>query len=141
MAIYVIYAGRDGESYMRQVQIADTYEDTLPCLGWRTIARPAVGEPNDWHVAKANGSVQLILRGRIEIGVSAGSLRDVVGLPGDCFVFVDTQGKGHRAHRNGEDAFEAVNIRIAPDWDALRQGFSGWPDDAVPFEGVSLGGA
>lgn len=136
MTIYLVYNGIDMKSYMQVLRIADTYDQgapPIPALGWRTMSRPGQGELDDLHNAKQFGGVQVVMQGAIDIGVTAGDLRQVTGRPGDAFVIVDTEGDGHWARRNGEENFEAINIRVAPDWERLKSGFSNWPDNAKPF--------
>jgi hypothetical protein len=134
MSVHLIYTGADGQSYLAPLDLADTYDASSPpisSLGWRTIVRPGQGPLDPPHVAKGNGSIQMIAQGRLRIGVSAGALRRVIGGAGDVFIFVDTHGVGHAAQRIGDLPFQAFNIRLSDDWDTLSRAFTNWPADAV----------
>jgi hypothetical protein len=143
MTVYLVYTGQDLESYLQPLQIENTYApglEALPTLGWRTMAIDGQGPRHDWHVCREYGGLQIVMRGAIDIGVSAGDLRQVTGRAGDAFLIVDTEGVGHWAHRVGDEPFESFNIRIAPDWEALKSGFSNWPDNVKPFTVKGDGG-
>jgi hypothetical protein len=138
MTVYLVYTGTDLESYMCEMQVGHTYPAGIAGPGWRAMNVAGVGELDDWHCAKLNGSIHIVLSGAVEIGVSAGDLREVVGRPGDAFIYTDTCGRGHWARRNGPDPFTALNIRLGPEWDELKRGFTGWPDNIRPFDGVPV---
>jgi len=133
MAIYLVYTGADLESYMRELEVISNFADPTPALFWSAMVGPASSNKDNWHNATLNGGVQIVLRGTLEIGVSAGELRQVTAGPGDAFVIVDIEGKGHWAKLSGTEPFHAINIRLASDWDALGRGFANWPADARPF--------
>ena len=131
MPLYLVYAGPDLESYMCRLDVISNFDDPASAASWSAMIGPASSERDDWHNAKVNGGVQIVLRGTLEIGVSAGDLRHVAAGPGDAFVIIDTIGKGHWAKLSGTQPFEAINIRLTDDTEALRRGFRNWPDDAL----------
>lgn len=134
--INLVYTGPDMESYMLPLELVDTYDPTKPptaALGWRTIVRPAEGPFDPPHLAKGYGSVQIVVRGAVKVGVTAGEFREWTARPGDAFIFIDLVGKGHFAQRVGRDQFEAINIRLSDDWEGLKAGFTNWPEEALPF--------
>jgi hypothetical protein len=128
MAVYLVYTGADMESYMCALEVIANHNDTLPALGWRTIVRPGLNAPDAPHPALMNGSVQIVIRGAIAVGVTAGDLRQVTGRLGDTFIFLDIEGQGHWTQPHEDEPFQAINIRVTEDWEALRKSFTGWPE-------------
>lgn len=139
MAIYVVYCGQDLKSYIAPLEISDSYTITtppIPSQGWRTMSREGHGELDPLHKATGFGSVQIVVSGAVDIGVTAGEVRQITAGVGDVVVFTDVEGDGHWAQRNHDDQFCAVNIRLADDWQALLKGFKGWPDNIRPWPGA-----
>lgn len=139
MAIYLVYCGQDMKSYIAPLKVSDSYDITqppLPSQGWRTMTRAGHGDLDPIHNAKGSGSIQIVISGAVDIGVTAGDLREIKAGVGDVVVFTDVEGDGHWARRNHDDQFEALNIRLAADWPALQKGFKGWPDNIRPLPGA-----
>lgn len=133
MAVYLIYAGVDLASYLCELEVLPNHKDPIADIGWRTIVRPGLEEADAFHVALANGSIQVIIRGAMDVGVTAGDVRQVTGKPGDTFVFLDVEGDGHSTRPHGGEMFAAINIRVTDDWAELRRSFDGWPADMRPY--------
>lgn len=136
MAVYLVYCGHDMKSYIAPLEIADSFDLAQPpvrTLGWRTIAREGQGTLETTHPAREFGSIQMVVSGAVEVGVTGGTLRQISAGAGDLVVFTDNEGDGHWARRNHKDRFTAVNIRLAPDWEGLRKAFTGWPGDMRPL--------
>lgn len=129
MAVYLVYTGPDMESYMCGLEVIANHDEPIPAIGWRTIVRPGLDEPDALHTAMVNGSIQVIIRGAMGVGVTAGDMRETTGRPGDTFVFLDHVGKGHWTLPHKHEPFEALNIRVTEDWEALKKSFRGWPDN------------
>ncbi|TYC86114.1 hypothetical protein [Novosphingobium sp. BW1] len=136
MAVHVVYARADGHSCLAPVTVRSAPEYGDPPLstpGWRTLVWDIGPLVDPFHTSKGCGSFQLVLEGALRIRVTGGSLREAIARPGDAFVFVDTQGQGHEASRLEGTPLTALNLRFPPDWDAVRQPFADWPEEAVPF--------
>jgi hypothetical protein len=126
--IYGVYTGKDMKSYMCVL----TGGGPVPC--YRLLISAPLPPPTwqDFHVSTYWGSVTMILSGQLEIGVTAGPLRSVLGKAGDVFVLIDTQGDGHSAARRGDVPLNQVNTRLKEPWLALSKSFKGWPDNVLP---------
>ena len=126
---YGVYTGKDMKSY-----IAD-----LTGGGPVPVYRMKVGGPMAASAAKPAaffGDVSIIMAGQIEVGVSGGDMRSVVGKTGDIFIFIDTKGDGHSVKPIGSEPVRQVNVRLKESWTALAKNYK-WPDNILPPDEVS----
>jgi hypothetical protein len=130
--IYGVYTGKDMKSYLCVLTAPEGETASIPV--YRMLVSGPLPPPTwqDLHVSTFWGSVTVIIAGELEIGVSGGSLRTVLGKAGDIFVLVDTEGDGHTAARRGDEPLRQVNLRLKEPWLALSNGFQGWPDNVLP---------
>ena len=131
MAIYGVCAGKNMKSYLcelkrtKEAVFIPTYNVTIP--------QP--NPPNsfeDFHLARNWGNMQIILAGELEVGVSDGKLKTIVGRPGDIIYFICRQGDGYTTARKGKDAFVGISSRLLDPWAALSKAYTGWPDNIAP---------
>lgn len=126
--IYGVFAGKDKKSYMCVL----TGGGSIPV--YRMSLSGLLPPPSfeELHTSPFWGSVTMILSGQMEIGVTAGDLRTVLGRTGDSFIFIDGEGDGHTAARRGDQPIQVVNARLKEPWTALSKSFKGWPDHVLP---------
>ena len=126
--IYGVFAGKDKKSYMCVL----TGGGSIPAYRlWLSAPAPPPSF-EELHVSPFWGSVTMILTGQLEIGVTAGEMRTVLGRTGDSFIFIDTEGDGHTSARRGDQPLQVVNARLKEPWTALSTSFKGWPDHVLP---------
>lgn len=126
--IYGVYTGRDMRSYIVELKGG----------GPIPVYRMNVGGPLGAVSAKPAafwGDVSIIMAGEIEVGVSGGDKRAVVGKTGDIFVFVDTRGDGHSIKPVSREPVRQINVRLREPWTALAKNYK-WPDNILPPEEV-----
>ncbi len=136
--IYGVYTGKDMKSYLCELKLAEhgavipTYEIAAP--GGPGL--PVDGSWQDFHKSFVFGSMTILLAGELEIGVTGGTMRSVLGKAGDVFILIDTQGDGHSAMRKSKVDIVMANPRFNTSadglWPALAKGFIGWPDNVLP---------
>lgn len=125
--VYGVYTGKDLKSYLCEL----TGGGSIPAYRmFVSGAVPPTARP-DFHVSTFWGTVTIILAGELEVGVSAGPLRSVIGRAGDTFILIDTQGDGHTAALRGDVPFQEINVRLKEPWTALSKAFA-WPDNILP---------
>lgn len=146
MTIYAVYTGTDLNSYVCELTFAADRGATLPTYRLNMAPpRKQTGTWQDLHPSTHWGSMTVILRGRIEFGVTAGAQRTVRGKAGDIFLFIDTEGPGHStSNPGGGELFQVVNMRFADPidglWETFKKGFKGWPDNVKPPSAYVAGG-
>lgn len=138
MTIYAVYTGKDLNSYVCEVTPNGDLGAVLPIYRLQMAPpRLQTGTWQDLHPSTHWGSLTVVLKGRIEFGVTGGAQRSVRGKTGDIFLFIDTEGPGHStSNPGGGELFQVVNLRFADAvdglWEMLQKGFKGWPDNVLP---------
>jgi hypothetical protein len=127
--LYGVYTGNDMKSYVAELKGG----------GPIPVYRMNVGGPMAAAAAKPAafwGEVSIIMAGGIEVGVSGGDRRTVVGKTGDIFIFIDTKGDGHSIKPVGGELVQQINVRLREPWTALAKNYQ-WPDHILPPEEVT----
>ncbi len=126
--VYGVFAGMDKKSYMCVL----TGGGSVPVYRMSLTGLLPPPSFEELHVSPFWGSVTMILQGQLEIGVTAGEVRKVLGKAGDSFVFIDGEGDGHTSARRGDQPLQVINARLKEPWTALSKSFKGWPDFVLP---------
>ena len=110
MKTFRLYTGKDGQSHIEAIDLAQTPSWTKGLATTQISFRESpVGNFIDWHPAPRRQFV-IILSGQLEIGLGDGS-RQVFG-PGDARLVEDTTGKGHTTRVHGGEPCLTATIPL-----------------------------
>ncbi len=111
MAIFRLYTGDDGQSYIEEQSLSShpglTTEQATAHISFREIESETFV---DWHTAPRQQYI-LLLSGQLEIGLKDGTLRRFN--PGDVVLASDTTGSGHTTRVAGTGPATVAVVPLA----------------------------